>query len=128
MASSLRNCFVDDLVYGVPGAAQMPVDDGSPGVHDRVHARTKYLLLEFQLVAQRERDANGNDDPQELREVLAVATRLAEALRGYCGQLPDNAALRGGLAELATFVELTWGCDAVGFHPPELQEAGARAA
>lgn len=111
-----------------PEAAGLAVDDGSPGVLERIRLRTNALLEAFRPLENRPVDADGNYDPQTLLEALAVAERLAEDLRRYCAQLPDATAVRFGLALVVAYVDQDWGCDAIGFHPPELQAAVARAA
>lgn len=106
----------------------MERDDGSPGVNNRVRARTTRLLRRFEGVKTLPLDANGNDDPRELRQAGEIAAQLADELRAYCLDLPNNEALRGGLALIRDFVETTWGAQAIGYHPPELAEAASQAA
>lgn len=106
----------------------MERDDGSPGVNNRVRARTTRLLRRFEGVEALPLDADGNEDPRQLRQAGEIAAQLADELRAYCIDLPTNEALRGGLALLRDFVEITWGAEAIGYHPPELAEAAPQAA
>ena len=106
----------------------MERDDGSPGVNNRVRARTTRLLRRFEGVEALPLDADGNEDPRQLRQAGEIAAQLADELRAYCFDLPTNEALRGGLALLRDFVEITWGAEAIGYHPPELAEAAPQAA
>ena len=103
---------------------QMDQDDGSRGANDRVERIANRALQRFGEIELREADADGNADPREMIQVRALAEEIAAELRHYCQNLPTNEALRGGLARIKAFLDITYDEDVIDFHPPELEEVG----
>lgn len=107
---------------------QMEQDDGSPGANDRVERIANRALQRFSAIEVRDADADGNTDPREVIQVRALAEEIAAELRHYCQNLPTNEALRGGLARIKAFLDITYDEDVIDFHPRELEEVDTRGA
>lgn len=108
--AALERAYVDDL--------EQAVDDGGPGLDERAMAKVDAALRRFRGL-----DGHG---PEAARQADALAKQIADALRRYCANAPDERALCAGLRSLQTFMNRQAYCRDATWTTPELERAALR--